>query len=190
MAEAKPLALKQDLQPPVWLYANVEVPSTLAGYSVAGSRVALDLSIGANNGILITAFVNGNMVSRGDQNSQVPIALTQSAQPGQKLLIAVRILSSGTVGCCGGPSVTRLESASLVFTPPGPRPDPAIVRQEIMAAQLLIAAYPDGKARAPAATRRRCESHRPRRARPGRPGTRSTPRSRPRRPSSTPCAPT
>ena len=146
MTEAKPLAMKQDLQPPVWLYATVEVPSALSGHSVAGSRVALGMNIGANNGIVISTFVNGNMVARGDQDSQVPIALSQSAEPGQKLLIAVRILSSGTVGCCGGPSVTRLESASLVFTPPEPRPDPAILRQEIMAADLLIAAYPDGKA--------------------------------------------
>src|SRR5208337_1204692 len=42
-AEAKPLALKQNLQLPVWLYENVEIPPTLNGYSLAGSHVALDL---------------------------------------------------------------------------------------------------------------------------------------------------
>ena len=136
---------KQNLALPVWLYASAEIPSALNGYSTTGSRVSLTLDIGGNTGILITVFVNGNMVARGDQDSQVPIALTQSAQTGQKLLIAVRILPSGTVGCCGGPHETRLEAASLVFTPPDTRPDPAILRQEIMAAELLIAAYPDGK---------------------------------------------
>jgi alpha-mannosidase len=146
LAEAKPLALKQDLSLPVWLYSTVDVPSELSGHSVNGSRVALNLDIGGNTGILITVFVNGNMVSRGDEDSQVPIALTQSATPGQKLLIAVRILPSDTVGCCGGPPVTDLAAASLAFTPPENRPDPAILRQEIMAAELLIAAYPDGKA--------------------------------------------
>jgi len=146
LSEAKPIALKQDLPLPLWLYQEVEIPPSLAGYSVAGSRVDLNLNIGANNGIMISVFVNGNMMSRSDQDSQVPIALSQSAQPGQKLLIAVRVLPSGTVGCCGGPFVTRLESASLVFTPPDTRPDPAILRQEIIASELLIAAYPDGKA--------------------------------------------
>ena len=58
----------------------------------------------------------------------------------------MRVLPSGTVGCCGGPPVTKLTTASLVFTPPAARPDPAILRQEIMAAELLIAAYPDRKA--------------------------------------------
>jgi alpha-mannosidase len=137
---------KQDLSLPVWLYATVEVPRTLSGYSVAGSRMSLNLNIGGNTGILITVFVNGNMVARGDEDSQVPIALTQSAQPSQKLLIAVRVLPSGTVGCCGGPPVTKLTAASLVFTPPATRPDPTILRQEIVASELLIAAYPDRKA--------------------------------------------
>jgi alpha-mannosidase len=146
MPEAKPLALKQNLQLPVWTYASVEIPQALNGYSMAGSRLALSLNVGGNTGTLITVFVNGNMVARGDQDSQVPITLTQNAQVGQKLLIAVRILPSGTVGCCGGPRVTRIESASLAFEPPESRPDPTIMRQEIMASELLIAAYPDGKA--------------------------------------------
>jgi alpha-mannosidase len=139
-------AYQQDLPLPVWLYSSVEVPQAITGFSVAGSRIALDLGIGSNTGIMITVFVNHNMVSRGDQDSQVPITLTQSPVPGQKLLIAVRILSSGLVGCCGGPHQVKLDKAELLFTPPEPRPDPTILRQEIMAAELLVAAYPDGKA--------------------------------------------
>ena len=75
MADAKPMALKQSLQLPVWLYQSVEIPLALNGYSVAGSRVSLNLDIGGNTGILISVFVNGNMVARGDQDSQVPITL-------------------------------------------------------------------------------------------------------------------
>jgi alpha-mannosidase len=146
LAYAKPAALKQNLQLPVWIYQNVEIPEALNGYSVAGSRVSLNLIVDGNTGILITVFVNGNMVARNDSDSQVPITLTQNAQPGQKLLIAARILPSGTVGCCGGPLQTYLSAASLKFDPPETRPDPAILRQEIMAAELLIAAYPDGRA--------------------------------------------
>ena len=139
-------AYQEDLALPTWLYTSVDVPPSITGFAVAGSRIALDLGIGTNTGIMITVFVNHNMVSRGDQDSQVPITLTQSAVPGQKLLIAVRILSSGLVGCCGGPPQVKLDKAELLFTPPEPRPDPSILRQQILAAQLLIAAYPDGKA--------------------------------------------
>ena len=146
LADAKPVALKQNLQLPVWVYESVEIPQARNGYSVMGSRLSLNLSVDGNTGILITVFVNGNMVARGDSDSQVPITLTQNAEPGQKLLIAARILPSGTVGCCGGPPNTYISAASLRFDPPNTRPDPAILRQEIMAAELLIAAYPDGKA--------------------------------------------
>src|SRR5450755_781647 len=111
-------AYQQDLPLPIWLYSSVEVPLAITGFPVAGSRIALDLGIGSNTGIMITVFVNHNMVSRGDQDSQVPITLTQSAVPGQKLLIAVRILSSGLVGCCGGPHQVKLDKAELLFTPP------------------------------------------------------------------------
>jgi alpha-mannosidase len=58
----------------------------------------------------------------------------------------LRAIPSGQVGCCGGPREIKLERAQLTFTPADTRPDPAILRQEIMAAELLIAAYPDGKA--------------------------------------------
>ncbi len=114
---------------------------------MAGSRVSLDLNVGGNTGILISVFVNGNMVARGDGDSQVPITLTQNAQPGQKLLIAVRVLAIGhgrlLRRAAGDASSTRHRCCS---TPPDTRPDPTILRQEIMAAELLIAAYPDGKA--------------------------------------------
>ncbi len=146
MADAKPIALKQNLQLPVWLYHSVAIPTSLSGYAVAGSRVALSVDVSGNQGIFISVFVSGNMVARGDGDSQVPITLTQSAQPGQKLLIAVSILPSGTVGCCGGAPETNLAAASLIFNPSEARPDPAIMRQEIMATELLIAACPDGKA--------------------------------------------
>src|SRR5271166_1423664 len=145
MAGATPIALKQNLALPAWLYATAEIPPALKGYSVNGAKVGLSLSVGSNQGISETIFVNGNMMWRGDGDFQVPVTLTQSAQPGQKFALAVRILASGGVGCCGGTLEARLDTASLVFTPSESRPDPSILRQEFLAAELLIAAYPDGK---------------------------------------------
>ena|ERR1035438_4133289 len=106
---------KENLPLPTWLYTSVEIPAAINGFPVAGSRVSLNLVVGSNTGIMISVFVNHNMVSRDDGDSQVPIMLTQSAVPGHKLLIAVRILSSGSVGCCGGPPETHLTAASLNF---------------------------------------------------------------------------
>src|SRR5271167_881003 len=49
---------------PVWLYQGVKIPQSVSGYSVAGSRVSLNLNIDSNQGILISVFVNGDMVAR------------------------------------------------------------------------------------------------------------------------------
>ena len=40
----------------------------------------------------------------------------------------------------------RIEHAELQIHPPANRPDPALLRLEILSAEPLIAAYPDGKA--------------------------------------------
>src|ERR1019366_8217193 len=95
--------------------------------------------------IQISVFANGNMVARTDEDGQVPITLIENAQPGQKLVLAIRVLDSGGGGCCGGDS-TRIEHAELRIQPPPIRPDPALMRLQILSAEPVIAAYPDGKA--------------------------------------------
>ena len=69
---------------------------------------------------------------------QQPILLTENAQPGQKVLIAVRI---------DAPDVdTEFHHAQLSIEPPANRPDPAMLRIEILAARPMIAAYEEGRA--------------------------------------------
>jgi alpha-mannosidase len=69
---------------------------------------------------------------------QQPILLTENAQPGQKFLIAVRI-DAPDVG-------TEFHHAQLSIEPPANRPDPAMLRIEILAARPMIAAYEEGRA--------------------------------------------
>ena len=57
--------------------------------------------------IRVAVFANGNMMARTDEDGQVPIVLTDNAQPGQKFDIAVRVEESGGASCCGGNS-TRI----------------------------------------------------------------------------------
>jgi alpha-mannosidase len=143
---ARAVAINADFAPPIWLYRDIEVPQQLQGYEIQGSILKLDLHVGGNEGLLITTFANGNMIARTDEDNQVPITLTENAKPGDHLMIALRVLPSGGVGCCGGPPEAKLDRAQLLITPRVSRPDPAILHTEIMATQLLAAAYPDGKA--------------------------------------------
>ena len=137
--------LKEDWQGSRWLITKFEVPAQFNGYSLQGANIALDLHVSSDDAVQVSIFANGSMVSRADEDGQVPITLIQNAQPGQALALAVRVLDSGGGGCCGGNS-TRIERAELRIEPSASRPDPALMRLEILSAEPLIAAYPDGKA--------------------------------------------
>src|SRR5262249_47397637 len=67
-----------------------------------------------------------------------PILLTDHATPGQKFLVAVRVDAHEVK--------TLLYRAQLMFEPSSDRPDPAVLRTEILAAIPLIEAYEEGKA--------------------------------------------
>jgi alpha-mannosidase len=135
---------KEDWKGSRWLQLTSEVPAQLNGYSLQGARISLDLHVSSDDAIQISIFSNGKMVARTDEDGQVPITLIENAQPGQKLVLAVRVLDSGGGGCCGGDS-TRIEHAELSIQPPPDRPDPALLRLQILSAEPVIAAYPDGK---------------------------------------------
>jgi len=143
-ADWQEVKLKQDWQGSRWLRLAFQVPAQLNGYSLQGARIALDLHASSDDAIQVSVFANGSMVGRTDEDGQVPITLIENAQSGQKLALAVRVLDSGGGGCCGGNS-TRIDRAELRIEPPASRPDPALMRLQILSAKPLIAAYPDGK---------------------------------------------
>jgi alpha-mannosidase len=134
----------EDWQGSRWLAEELEVPALLKGYSLQGARISLDLHVSSDNAIQVSVFANGSMVSRTDEDGQVPITLVERAHPGQKLELAVRVIDSGGGGCCGG-SATRLERADLRIEPAPGRPDPALMGLQILSAEPLIAAYADGQ---------------------------------------------
>src|SRR5271169_5941338 len=123
----QPVKLKEDWKGSRWLRQTFQIPAQLDGYSLLGARISLDLHVSSDDAIQISVFSNGNMVARTDEDGQVPITLIENAQPGQKLVLAVRVLDSGGAGCCGGNS-TRIEQAALRIEPPSSRPDPALMR--------------------------------------------------------------
>jgi len=115
----------------------VEIPEKLNGYAVRGMRVKLEVLLTSNDSMMITVFSNGSLVERGDEDTQQPILLTENAQAGQKFLIAVRV-DNAPVGTQMYRSRLNLEAAPN-------RPDPGILREEILSARPLAAAFPDGK---------------------------------------------
>ncbi len=115
----------------------IEIPDKINGYATLGSRVNLELFFDTDDRLGITVFSNGALVARGDDDTQQPIPLTANAQPGQKFLLAVRLNASEVN--------TRIAESRLRIEPPASRPDPGILRAEILSARPMVAAFPDGK---------------------------------------------
>jgi len=116
----------------------IEVPANVHGYAIQGSRVRLDLQLTSNMTVTMSVFSNGSLVFRGSDEMQQPILLTESAQPGQKFLIAIRAHADQD-------AAITISRAQLTVEPPGTRPDPMLLRDQIIAAIPVIAAYEDGK---------------------------------------------
>src|SRR5579864_685681 len=117
----------------------VQIPEKMNGYATAGSRVMLDLRFGSPNSLLITIFSNQTIVYRGSDDDILPVLLTQNAQPGQKFLVAARVVG-------GDESQSEFFHSEITIEPPHSRPDPSFLRMEIISARPIIAAYEDGKA--------------------------------------------
>jgi alpha-mannosidase len=117
----------------------VEIPEKMNGYATQGSRVHLDIRYGSPNALVITVFANGAMLYRGSDDDILPVLLTSNAQPGQKFLIAARVVA---------PEDVRFEffHSEITIEAPKSRPDSAFLRTEILADRPIIAAYEDGKA--------------------------------------------
>ena len=116
----------------------VEVPEKINGYATQGSRVLLDLRFGSPHGLMITVFSNGGILYRGDDDNILPVLLTQSAQPGQKFLIAARVVAGDDVEC-------EFFHSELTIEPPQSRPNPSLLRLEVISASPIISAYEAGK---------------------------------------------
>ena len=117
----------------------IEIPEKINGYATQGSRVLLDLRFGSPDDLMITVFSNTATLYRGSDDDILPVLLTENAQPGQKFLVAARVVAGDNVK-------SELFYSELMIQPPDSRPDPGFLRTEILAAQPIIAAYQDGKA--------------------------------------------
>ena len=118
---------------------SIQIPEKINGYATQGARVWLDLRFGSPSSLMITVFANGAVLYRGDDDNILPVLLTENAQPGQKFLVAARVVGGDTVQ-------SEFFHSELTIDAPKSRPDPARMRLELLASRPIIAAYADGKA--------------------------------------------
>jgi alpha-mannosidase len=118
---------------------SIQIPEKINGYATQGARVWLDLRFGSPGRLMITVFSNGAVLYRGDDDNILPVLLTESAQPGQRFLVAARVVGPDTVQ-------SEFFHSELTIDAPRSRPDPARLRLELLASRPIIAAYEDGKA--------------------------------------------
>jgi alpha-mannosidase len=117
----------------------IQIPEKINGYSTQGSQVRLDLRFGSPGSLMITVFSNGAIVYRGDDDNILPVLLTENAQPGQRLLVAARVVAGDQVQ-------SEFFHSEITIEPPHSRPNPGLLRLELLAARPVIAAYEDGRA--------------------------------------------
>src|SRR5260370_36508132 len=74
----------------VWFRRLIDVPRSHHGYDLTGARIWFSFGAGANGPIPEIVYFNGRRVALGDDLE--PIVLFDKAKPGDKVLVAVKLL--------------------------------------------------------------------------------------------------
>lgn len=112
----------------MWFRRWIEVPKTLNGYDLTGARIWFQFRAGANGPMPQIIYFNGRRVALGEDLE--PIVLFEPAKPGEKILVAVKLLA--TVDKKGFDAAeARIDFAES-------RPDPEVLTAEARSAQVLL----------------------------------------------------
>jgi alpha-mannosidase len=117
----------------VWYRRTIEVPKTLNGYDITGSRIWFQFEADANGPMPQIIYFNGRRVALGDDLE--PIVLFDPARPGDKILVAVKLLHTVDEKTFTGVHL-RIEP------PASTRPNPDDLRTECIVAANLLPALP------------------------------------------------
>ena len=118
----------------VWYRREIEVPKTLNGYDITGARVWFQFQADANGPMPQIIYFNGKRVALGDDLE--PIVLFEPAKPGDKILVAVKLLHTVDDKTFRGVSL-RVEP-----TGSNQRPDPDDIRVQCITAFNLLPELP------------------------------------------------
>ncbi len=117
-----------------WYRRTIEVPKTLHGYDISGSRIEFQFHASANGPMPQIIYFNGRRVALGDDLE--PIILFDPARAGEKVDVAVKLLRTVDEKRFGG--VTMRISPPVSAT----RPNPEDIRVECITAANLLPALP------------------------------------------------
>ena len=112
----------------VWYRRWIEVPGTLGGYDLSGSRIWFQFEADANGPMPQIIYFNGRRVAMGDDLE--PIVLFDQASPGDRALVAVKLLHTVDRKYFAG------AHARVEFAPSRPNPDD--LRQEMLSVAALL----------------------------------------------------
>ena len=115
-------------QDAVWFRRLIEVPQALHGYDLTGVRIWFSFHANANGPMPEIIYFNGRRVALGDDLE--PIVLFDKAKPGEKVLVAVKLLQTVDNKTFAGTQL-KIDFAE-------DRPNPEDLRLEILSAALLI----------------------------------------------------
>ncbi len=118
----------------LWIRATIEVPKTLYGYDLTGTQISFRLRLDANGPITQIVYFNGRRVALGTDLE--PIVLFADAHPGDKVLVAVKLLASE--------DQKKFRSSEQTIQFSSNRPNPEDLREEAVSASLLLPALGKG----------------------------------------------
>ncbi len=114
----------------VWLRSTIQIPQSNHGYDLTGSQVSFDLRVRAEGGIQQILYFNGRRVALG--TSLEPVVMFDDAHPGDKVLVAVKLLpTSGPKRFMGSEQPLQMSRT---------RPNPQVIHDEAISAAFLLPA--------------------------------------------------
>jgi alpha-mannosidase len=120
----------------VWYRREIEVPKTLNGYDITGSRISFQFRADANGAVPEIIYFNGKRVALGEDLE--PIVLFDPAKPGDKILVAVKLLQTVDDKTFSGVRLTIEPNPNAT----GARPSPDDIRIQCITAANLLPALP------------------------------------------------
>ncbi|HEV2273856.1 MAG TPA: glycoside hydrolase family 38 C-terminal domain-containing protein [Acidobacteriaceae bacterium] len=124
---ANPSTLPADA---MWFRASIEVPKALNGYDLTGAEISFLFRVNANGPVPQIIYLNGRRVALGTDLE--PITLFDHAHPGEKVLVAVKLLHTE--------DQKRFRGSEEPIEFPANRPNPADLRAEALSAGFLLPA--------------------------------------------------
>ncbi len=122
----------------VWYRRTIEVPKTLNGYDLTGSRIWFQFRANANGPMPQIIYFNGRRVALGDDLE--PIVLFDPAKPGDKILVAVKLLHTVDEKTFAGVNLKIEPNPNA--TAASARPNPDDIRIQCITAANILPALP------------------------------------------------